>query len=310
MNLGFIVGHYKSGSTWLLHLLSLHPQICGIAETNVFRYSGEETDTAKRTQRLYYNKGWGQAYMQARVRESLSKWTRPVRQYWKPALSVLSVDRPTTLLSLNIWQQLQLKRELRDCSSPDVYCQRFFQYLDQHLVPHQFLIEKTPANISYVPRIRETFPEAKLIAIYRDGRDVLVSDKAHLRNTYQQQQVFEDSLLTWKQSMELQLEYADRYGIHLLSYESLLQQGELEVENLLQFLNLQSNEEMIQDILHRSSFEFTTGRRGGEENPNSFYRKGIAGDWKTSLSIEEKDRFKELAGDTLIQLGYEKDSNW
>jgi hypothetical protein len=27
----FIVGHYKSGSTWLLNLLSLHPAISGVA---------------------------------------------------------------------------------------------------------------------------------------------------------------------------------------------------------------------------------------------------------------------------------------
>ena len=35
--LGFIVGHYKSGSTWLINLLSLHPGIRGVSETHVFR---------------------------------------------------------------------------------------------------------------------------------------------------------------------------------------------------------------------------------------------------------------------------------
>jgi hypothetical protein len=29
----FIVGHYKSGSTWLLNMLSLHPEVRGVQET-------------------------------------------------------------------------------------------------------------------------------------------------------------------------------------------------------------------------------------------------------------------------------------
>ena len=40
--LGFIVGHYKSGSTWLLNLLSLHPGIRGVGETHIFRFSEQK----------------------------------------------------------------------------------------------------------------------------------------------------------------------------------------------------------------------------------------------------------------------------
>ena len=39
-------------------------------------------------------------------------------------------------------------------------------------------------------------------------------------------------------------------------------------------------------------------------------RKGIVGDWRNLLTQKHKDYFKEMAGDLMIELGYEKDLNW
>ena len=38
----------------------------------------------------------------------------------------------------------------------------------------------------------------------------------------------------------------------------------------------------------------TGGRKKGEEDKQSFYRKGISGDWKASLTEKEQSLFKEL----------------
>src|SRR5262245_49055811 len=35
--------------------------------------------------------------------------------------------------------------------------------------------EKTPWHTGYLPRIRQMFPEAKILVLYRDGRDVALS---------------------------------------------------------------------------------------------------------------------------------------
>lgn len=40
------------------------------------------------------------------------------------------------------------------------------------------------------------------------------------------------------------------------------------------------------------------------------YRKGVTGDWRNHFSPEHIDAFKEVAGDLLIQLGYEQDLRW
>jgi len=40
------------------------------------------------------------------------------------------------------------------------------------------------------------------------------------------------------------------------------------------------------------------------------FRKGLSGEWKNLFSESHKDTFKDIAGDLLIKLGYEKDLGW
>jgi hypothetical protein len=40
------------------------------------------------------------------------------------------------------------------------------------------------------------------------------------------------------------------------------------------------------------------------------YRKGIVGDWRNYFTEDHRRVFKEVAGDVLIRLGYEKDMDW
>lgn len=70
-----------------------------------------------------------------------------------------------------------------------------------------------------------------------------------------------------------------------------------------------------------SSLEFLTqekysfkklsgGRKQGQENTDSHYRKGKRGDWRNHFSERHKSVFKHKYGELLIKLGYEKDLNW
>ena len=52
------------------------------------------------------------------------------------------------------------------------------------------------------------------------------------------------------------------------------------------------------------------GRRAGEENTQSHYRKGIAGDWVNHFTPAHVDAFKDRFGDILQRLGYETGEDW
>lgn len=69
------------------------------------------------------------------------------------------------------------------------------------------------------------------------------------------------------------------------------------------------------DILLGYIFEnrfskISKGRKKGEEDVRSHYRKGVAGDWVNHFSQEHCRFFKEEYNDLLTKLGYEKTSNW
>ncbi len=51
-------------------------------------------------------------------------------------------------------------------------------------------------------------------------------------------------------------------------------------------------------------------RKPGEEDSTSFFRKGVADDWRGVFTEEDRQAFKEEAGETLVRLGYEKDEDW
>lgn len=58
--------------------------------------------------------------------------------------------------------------------------------------------------------------------------------------------------------------------------------------------------------LHRYRFaKLTGGRRPGEENVNSHFRKGVAGDWQNHFTPKVKDVFDLRYGETLQRLGYD-----
>ncbi len=157
--------------------------------------------------------------------------------------------------------------------------------------------------------IRRVYPDSILIAIYRDGRDFVVSHKYFAKNMGLHWS-FEESVLLWRKMIETQLDYEKEYGLWTCSYESMLLEPKRIAREILGLLGLDYTENILDEMVRKSSFEFITGRKPGEINVKSFYRKGVSGDWRNHFSEEEKEKFKSMAGDLLIKLNYEHDNNW
>jgi len=52
------------------------------------------------------------------------------------------------------------------------------------------------------------------------------------------------------------------------------------------------------------------GRKQGDEDVTSHYRKGRPGDWVNHFTDHHKILFKELYPDLLVRLGYESSNDW
>lgn len=304
----FIVGHRKSGSTWLLNLMSLHPDIRGLMETNLFSVGWNEPDPERRTDRLFSQSPWSEGGSNLRYR--LTRLAAPFLKATKPALGLRKEERPATLPDLPWRDQRALRRDLRRTAEPETFIQRFFHFQRDRLAPAGYLLEKSPRNVHNVERIRELFPGAKLIVIYRDGRDVVTSDRFFTQDYGGKQFDFTAAVRAWKSDMEAHLAGAERHPMFACGYEALLSDGAAVSKSLFRFLGLRCDDALIADLVERSSFRFYAGRERGQEDRKRFYRKGVAGDWKNHFSPEDKALFKEIGGEMLVRLGYEQDLSW
>jgi hypothetical protein len=198
-----------------------------------------------------------------------------------------------------------------------------------------------------VEEIYEIYPEARVIHIIRDGRDQAISfihqqgNRARRGRTHRlspeelarseayrrsprelaergEGMFAEKTLRKAAQNWALRVGQAIEDGSGLFGdcytevrYEDLLVRPNEEVKRLLGFLGVDTDESLVEHCVSSASFErLSRGRRRGQEDPSSFYRKGVAGDWRNHFSEVDRRVFKEEAGELLIRLGYEDDLDW
>jgi hypothetical protein len=83
--------------------------------------------------------------------------------------------------------------------------------------------------------------------------------------------------------------------------------GQFSINGLSQHLPA----ERLLGIIWENDFASKSGgRRPGEEDRASHYRKGVSGDWRNHFREEHIQYFKEHYNSMLLKLGYEDDPNW
>jgi hypothetical protein len=92
----------------------------------------------------------------------------------------------------------------------------------------------------------------------------------------------------------------------LVRYEDLTGPPAVEAfARLFEHCDIQLAGRTVIQLLEDHSFERLSGRRQGQEDVKSHYRKGKAGDWKQHLDDYLIEHFREVTGDLLEVLGYE-----
>lgn len=162
--------------------------------------------------------------------------------------------------------------------------------------------DKTPSHILHIPSLAETYPDAKFIHIIRDGRDVAVS----LRKAGWVSNFFEAGNF-WKKRVKTGQEagkalVAQRYCE--VYYEKLVLQPYETLLNLCNWLGLEYTPEMLTYYQHSDTCipqEYTHLFELIDKpvDPSRVYA------WKRSLSPIEIADFESVAGDLLVDLGYE-----
>jgi hypothetical protein len=90
-----------------------------------------------------------------------------------------------------------------------------------------------------------------------------------------------------------------------IKYENLHATPVSIIRALFQLLNVDSDDDIIEKCLKQSEFKIMSGgRKKGQLNNKSFFRKGIVGDWVNVFDDENLLNFNRMAGLLLSKLKY------
>jgi hypothetical protein len=206
--------------------------------------------------------------------------------------------------------------------------------------------DKSPSSVIHGQAARDlhaVYPDAKIVYIVRDGRDVIISerfrnfveesrflsaeDKRIIEDLRKDQVPFTDghhSIFTetfirrtagnWVHDLqETEDESRRLFGEAFfgLRYEDLLEHPFEEMRKVWAFLGVEADRSLEKTILTEMSSnpdEEWQSRRN--EDIASFLPKGQAGNWTRLFSEQDKTVFKDVAGEMLIRWNYEKNLTW
>jgi len=308
----FVVGYQKSGTTWLMRMLDSHPEILCRGEGRFFGGSWRQESVkridAKRPPSSLYNAVLDAEYLRLWIERSV--WSR----------NDDADEHLTNLTRMAI----------------DYFLTGELSKTGKRLVG-----DKSPLlTAETMEEIAGIYPEARVIHIIRDGRDAVVSAAHHSRNFGKARKgtrtpgdrradpgelrLAGESIFAGNSLKRMAAEWSRRVGKTVedgpallgesyaeVRYEDLLGRPEDEVGRILRLLGADDGEETVRRCVEAASFErLSGGRERGEEDSSSFFRKGVAGDWRGFFTEEDRRIFKQEAGELLIEIGYETDNNW
>ncbi len=314
----FILGRGRSGTTWLRTLLNSHPEIMCWGEGRFFERSFMREDFEQLELENIPPSSLYRAILESR---HLRSWID--RSVWARGEETERHLINLTRLTIDYFLAEQLSRTNK-----------------------RVVGDKTPfVSAEVVEEISAIYPEARVIHIIRDGRDVAVSLIHHMwnhakneggiydlspeelekRRAYREGSLVPpaESLFTRERLTRIATDWSTEVGKAIqdgpallggnyaeVRYEDLLEKPVEEARRLLTFLNVDRSEQTVKRCVKKAGFEQNTNRKQGQEDSSSRSRKGVAGDWAEAFTEEDKRVFKEIAGDLLVELGYEEDGSW
>lgn len=184
-------------------------------------------------------------------------------------------------------------------------------------------VDATPENVAFLCR-----PERVNYFIYRDPRDMLVSHIFFATDMYEGHGMHEyyQTLSDFDERLKVAITGINRDGLYMVSvkqrYEGVFQWLEQPSVLCIRFEELINDREQILnrmlDQVEQTGYNIPTPRQKAVEilletiqpKKSKTFRSGKTGEWRKYFKDEHKALFKQVAGDLLIRLGYEKNNDW
>jgi len=184
-------------------------------------------------------------------------------------------------------------------------------------------VNATPENVAFLCQ-----PERVNYFIYRDPRDMLISHIFFATDMHEGHGMHEyyQNLSDFDERLKIAITGIDKDGLYMVSvkhrYEGVFQWLEQPSVLCIRFEELINNREQILnqmlDQVEKTGYKIPTPREKAldilletiQPKKSKTFRSGKTGEWKKYFKDEHKALFKDVAGDLLVRLGYEKDNDW
>ena len=310
VNLHFVISAPRSGSTWLTKALNQHEEIFA-SEHRLFGEYCEvwKNNDGSTTPRLTFD---------SFAREFATHY------FYGGDTKAIPGRNSRTMLGLGI-------NEFID--EFQIEFGKFMVQFAQTRSGKQVVVDKiTPypgTAFLVAEKIDALYSESKIIHLVRDGRDVLTSGafdwllkdadgtKRHeffvgQRAGMELKRFFDDELieqwaLNWKESIDA---FSGARQHTRVTYENMKADLPTELTRICAALGVNDSIENAARCSDQVTFEKMAGRPEGEAIPTAKARKGIVGDWKSYFTRADGELFDSLAGEQLVELGYETSRDW
>ena len=184
-------------------------------------------------------------------------------------------------------------------------------------------VEASPENIAFLCQ-----PNRVNYFIYRDPRDLLVSQVFFATDMQEEHgmHAFYKSLPDFDERLKVAVTGINRDGLYMVSvkqrYEGVFQWLEQKHVMCIRFEDLVNKRDgtlnTMLDEVERTGYKIPTPREKAlailvhaiQPQKSHTFRSGKTGGWREYFNEEHKKLFKDVAGDLVVRLGYEKNNDW
>jgi hypothetical protein len=184
-------------------------------------------------------------------------------------------------------------------------------------------VESSPENVAFLCQ-----PHRVNYFVYRDPRDMLISQIFFATDINEEHGMhrFYKSLPDFSERLKVAITGLDRDGFHMVSvrqrYATVFEWLEQPHVMCIRFEDLIHKRDTMLDAMldevESLGYKIPTPRKKAlsilvksiQPKKSHTFRSGKTGGWREHFTEDHKKLFKDVAGDLLVRLGYEKNNDW
>ena len=184
-------------------------------------------------------------------------------------------------------------------------------------------VEAIPENVAFL-----CAPHRVNYFIYRDPRDMLVSQVFFATDMHEEHGMHDyyKSLPNFSERLKVAITGIDQDGLYMVNvkqrYAGVLEWLEQSHVMCIRFEDLINNRDVTLDTMldevESTGYNIPTPRQRAltvlreaiQPKKSHTFRSGKTGGWREHFTDDHKGLFKDVAGDLVVKLGYEKNNDW